>query len=443
MEKYRFIHAADIHLDSPLCGLQRYEGAPVDEIRNASRRALENMVNLAIDERVAFVVIAGDLYDGDWKDHHTGLFFVAQMHKLRSEGIPVVLIRGNHDAANKMTSQLSLPDNVTMLDHRRPQTVIFDDLGVAIHGQSFARQAVDEDLSQGYPFATPGLLNVGILHTCATGSEVHKAYAPCTIEGLCSKGYDYWALGHIHKPETLCADPYIIFPGNLQGRHIRETGAKGCVMVDVENGRIMRTMPRPLDVFRWQHCWVDASGAKDTADLLDSIRRKLQPLLVDAGDRSLAVRIELAGACPAHRELAARPEQWIAEVRGLGIELGQQVWIEKVKTATTLPVDLNDALAVDGPLGELARFIDELRGDPEQIARLLGDDLADLRKKLPVELLGPRAVGESATNESWSNGSAGNSPSLPGGTGPHELLDQVQQMLVENLSAAGRNGALA
>jgi DNA repair protein SbcD/Mre11 len=107
----RFIHAADIHLDSPLKGLEQYEGAPVDEIRGATRRALENLVDLAIDREVDFLLIAGDLYDGDWKDHNTGLFFVAQMHRLREADIPVVMISGNHDAANKMTRTLRLPDN--------------------------------------------------------------------------------------------------------------------------------------------------------------------------------------------------------------------------------------------------------------------------------------------------------------------------------------------
>ncbi|MDZ7615944.1 MAG: DNA repair exonuclease, partial [Patescibacteria group bacterium] len=99
----KFIHAADVHLDSPLQGLMRYEGAPADEIRAATRRALENLVALALEEDVAFVLIAGDVYDGDWKDHNTGLFFASQMARLREADIPVVMISGNHDAANKMT----------------------------------------------------------------------------------------------------------------------------------------------------------------------------------------------------------------------------------------------------------------------------------------------------------------------------------------------------
>ena len=129
----KFVHAADIHLDSPLRGLERYPDAPVEEARNATRQAFENLVELAIGEDVAFVLLAGDLYDGDWRDYNTGLFFVGQMNRLRRAGIQVHLVSGNHDAASQITKHLRLPDNVVHYDHRRPETYVRGDLGVAIH----------------------------------------------------------------------------------------------------------------------------------------------------------------------------------------------------------------------------------------------------------------------------------------------------------------------
>src|SRR5262249_34328985 len=150
--------------------------------------------------------------------------------RLGGAGIPVFLIAGNHDAANKMTKILRFQSHVTMLSPDKPQTYPLDDLDVAIHGQGFAREAVEEDLSENYPKADPRYFNIGLLHTCATVASDHARYAPCTIEGLRSKGYDYWALGHIHKRQILHRDPYIVFPGNVQGRHIREAGAKGCYL---------------------------------------------------------------------------------------------------------------------------------------------------------------------------------------------------------------------
>ena len=134
---FSFIHAADVHIDSPLWGLERYEGAPVDEIRGATRRSFENLVTLAIEEKVDFVIIAGDLYDGEWKDYNTALFFVREVAKLRDAGIRVFAVTGNHDAASQITRSLRMPDNVTLFSTRKPQTIRLDSLGVALHGQSF------------------------------------------------------------------------------------------------------------------------------------------------------------------------------------------------------------------------------------------------------------------------------------------------------------------
>ena len=416
---FKFVHAADIHLDSPLRGLQRYEGAPVEEIRQATRRAFENLVQLTIEQSAAFLLIAGDLYDGDWKDHRTGLYLVSQMVRLREAGIPVIVIAGNHDAANKMTRTLPLPSNVHLLDHKKPETFRLESLGVAIHGQSFATGVVLDDLSAAYPAAIGGMLNIGLLHTCATGREGHEPYAPCTVPGLVSKRYDYWALGHAHAREVLNRDPAIIFSGNVQGRHVREPGAKGCMLVEVDAQQRLLPQFQPLDVFRWHTCWVDATGAATKEELLERFRGRLGDLVRQSEDLSLAVRVETSGPCEAHQEIAARPQQWINDIRSSALDVGGgRVWLEKVHTGTSLPVNLAEAALSDGPVGELARLIEELRGDPEAVRRLLADDVNDLRKKLPAEMTeGPEAIDLAA----------------PGRTA--ELLDQVRQMLVGQMVA--------
>src|SRR5262245_49868226 len=166
---FKFIHAADIHLDSPLRGLEHYDGAPVAHIRGATRQALVNLVELALAEQVAFVLIAGDLYDGEWRDYNTGLFFAAQMSKLREVDIQVGIIAGNHDAASHMTRYLRLPDNVTMFAVHHPQTVYLKAWDVALHGQGFAKRAVTVDLSTAYPQPDPSLFNIGLLHTSLNG----------------------------------------------------------------------------------------------------------------------------------------------------------------------------------------------------------------------------------------------------------------------------------
>ncbi|MGC1275618.1 MAG: DNA repair exonuclease, partial [Planctomycetaceae bacterium] len=269
---FKFLHAADLHLDSPLRGLDRYEGAPVDAIRQATRRAVENLVELAIAERVAFVVIAGDVYDGDWPDYNTGLFFARQMAKLGEAGIAVYLISGNHDAESVITRSLMLPENVAMLRTDRPESRRHQATNCVLHGQGFATRAVTADLSANYPAAERGSFNIGILHTSAGGSSEHETYAPCTIEGLRRLEYDYWALGHIHLQQKLCDNGSLIaFSGNTQGRHIRETGPKGCLLVTVDGG-VPSAEFRPLDVFRWERCATSATGCDEPEDVLDLVR---------------------------------------------------------------------------------------------------------------------------------------------------------------------------
>ncbi len=166
---FKFIHAADIHLDSPLLGLDQYEGAPVETIRGATRRAFSNLVQLAIRERVDFVILAGDIYDGDWLDYNTGLFFVKEVRELERAGIQVVLIRGNHDAESRITRRLTLPDKVHELPPDGPATFRFESLRVAVHGQSYPHQAETRNLAAGYPPPISGYFNIGVLHTALNG----------------------------------------------------------------------------------------------------------------------------------------------------------------------------------------------------------------------------------------------------------------------------------
>lgn len=386
----RFIHAADIHLDSPLRGLERYEGAPVDEIRGATRRALENLVDLAIAEQVDFVLIAGDLYDGDWKDHQTGLFFVRMMSRLREADIPVIAIRGNHDAANRMTKSLVLPENVEMLSHSQAETACstrLEELGVAVHGRSFGQAAEYENMARDYPDPRPGFYNIGLLHTSLGGAEGHEPYAPCTIEDLRQKGYDYWALGHIHLREILCEDPWVVFSGNIQGRHIRETGEKGCYLVTVDDRHRTTLEFQPLDVFRWEICEVDATGMERSAELLRTCSERVAGLLEHHGGLPLGLRFEVGGRCPLHEELVRDPERWTHELRAAAIDAsGGDAWVEKIKLRTRAARDLSEWDADEGPVGELLRFLRELEEDDQPWVEFAAE-LEDLVGKLPSELV--------------------------------------------------------
>ena len=379
---FKFIHAADIHLDSPLLRLDAYEGAPTTEIRGATRRAFENLVRTAIEEGVAFVLIAGDLFDGDWKDYNTGLYLVSQMSRLREAGIAVFVTAGNHDAASTITRSLRLPENVHLFPSDREDTLRLNNLGVAVHGRSFGTPAVKTNLAQSYPPAVSGWFNIGMLHTCMTGREGHEPYAPCTLETLRPKGYDYWALGHVHRREVLIDDPPVVFAGNTQGRHARETGPKGCFLVTVgDTGRPALDF-KPLDVVRWEAAAIDASGAESGYDLVDRFLEVLASHIERAPDLLNVLRVTVVGETPAHDEILSDPERWINEIRAAAVDqAGERAWIEKVLFNIRPP---GEARKPEGAVAELLTLIDEWSDAPE-VLRSLSADLVDLDKRLPRE----------------------------------------------------------
>ena len=383
---FKFIHAADIHLDSPLHKLDVYEGAPVHLIRQATRTALKNLVSFAIDQQTSFVLISGDLYDGDWKDYNTGLYFISQMRRLRDAGISVFIIAGNHDAASKITKSLKLPQGVRILSSKTPETITLTDLQVAIHGQSFAFPAITRDLAADYPQPSGGFYNIGMLHTAISGKEGHAPYAPCTIEGLVSKGYDYWALGHVHKREVLKKNPMIVFPGNIQGRHIRETGAKGCLLVTVSDNGTTRSEFMALDVVRWFTLPVDVSEAENGYEIIAHFANSLKDLINQNPGIPLVVRTIFSGATIAHNDFISNLDHWKNEIRAAAADISSEtVWIEKIKINTRIP-ETDILLPADGPVRELSAVIAQLRENAEDLCRMAATELSALAGKLPPEL---------------------------------------------------------
>lgn len=390
-DRFRFIHAADIHIDSPLRGLEAYEGAPVERLRRATRDAFENLIRLAIDEEVAFVVIAGDLFDGKWPNMETGLWTARQFRQLAQHNIPVVLLRGNHDAESKVRQAVSWPSNVVEFSTRRPETFLAERIGlpdgfsVAFHGQGFARPDVKDDLACKYPDAIPGHFNIGVLHTSLTGHPAHDPYAPTSLDVLRGRGYDYWALGHIHLRETFSEEPYIAFSGNSQGRHINETGARGCLLVSVEDAAVDDVSFCPLDTARWHREQIAAEVDDGLSELYERVREVIARIhAADSSDadRLSVIRLEISGACEAHRELSlsGRQHEAVHEIRNIANEWEDDIWIEKIQFRTSPPVDVAQLRQSSDLIGELLRSIETLVGDPDELAAL-ASELAPLKEK--------------------------------------------------------------
>ncbi|MDD1520684.1 MULTISPECIES: metallophosphoesterase family protein [Bradyrhizobium] len=384
MLSFRFIHTGDIHLDSPLKGLAGQQGAAADRIRTATRTAFENLISRAIEDEVDFVVIAGGLYDGDWRDYQTGLFFVKQMGRLSQAKIPVFLLHGNHDAESQITRKLTLPANVSVFSARKPETFRLPHLNVALHGQSFRQRDITGNLVPAYPPPVASCFNIGVLHTSLGGMPGHANYAPCSIEDLINKGYDYWALAHVHQAAVLHEQPHVIFCGNLQGRHIRETGAKGASLVTVEDSQVVEIAPLHVDCVRWSFLQVPVEQCGGIADAVDRIRQAIEEAVErDAQGRLLACRIEVTGATGLHGELLASADHLLAEARAAALGLGDEVaWIERLIVATVSP---EASASRKDALGDLQRIIESAGSDTELQARI-ATELGDLIRKLPHDI---------------------------------------------------------
>ena len=386
----KFIHTADIHLDSPLRGLSSYPDAPAERLRTATRNAFHNLVTHAIDEQVDFVVIAGDVYDGDWKDFNTGLFFVRQMGRLRHAGIPAYLLYGNHDADSEMTRGLELPDNVHVFSSRKAETFRIDNKKVALHGRSFKVAATTENLLPGYPAPVAGWLNLGVLHTALEGHSEHAKYAPCSVAELQAKGYQYWALGHVHEHWVQRGDVTIAYPGNLQGRHIRELGARGALVVTAEDGEITAVDRLEVDVLRWHALDIDVSAAADLRSAVRMVGQAMEQVLESTpSDLPVAMRVVFRGRSSVHAELIADEGQLRQEVIAQAVALdADRIWVEKVRVATEAMGTASSSMDEEalGALAELESLALSAHDEPDFIRSLQADWQA-LLERLPHDVL--------------------------------------------------------
>jgi DNA repair exonuclease SbcCD nuclease subunit len=410
----RFLHLADLHLDSPLRGLAR-AGDAIRSGPGITREALAAAIGYALERHVDLVAIVGDVYDRDWQDFSTGVFFASQLRRLREEKIPVVVIHGNHDSQSQITRRLTLPDNVRVLSSKTPETLIFSELGLAVHGQSYAQRAVTENLVASYPAPIPGLVNVGLLHSGLGGGSGHDTYAPTALTDLQRCGYDYWALGHIHVRGPVGGLANVCYAGVIQGRSVRETGAHGGLLVTAEPGVEPVVEPVDFDVMRWALVDVDCSGAASWNDVLERSQPALEAAIGAAAGRPLAARVSLRGATALHDELLANGERVHSELEGVADAAASAgLWLERVTVDTSPPLgamhadsELDQVLsataglaettgALDEVLSELHRRVsaelgvrhdlsDELKPGPELRKRVLALGLARLRRELGLE----------------------------------------------------------
>ena len=378
----KFIHASDLHLDSPFCGLDNYEESPKEMIRSATRDAVKRMVDLAIKEKVTFIVLSGDLADGDWKDSQTMLWLTTQFRRLLECDIMVYTIRGNHDAQNNLSKYITQLENVKEFPDK-PTTFINTENKYAIHGQSYPSREVNENLVKEYPAAMDDIFNIGILHTNLTGSTEHDNYAPTSLDELKSKNYEYWALGHVHKRQIVHEYPHIVYPGNTQGRNIRETGEKGCYLVNVDDDHVSNIDFVPLQVVKWEKLDIKSEPEDDVYALIKKVNSGLSKLVSGNEEYLTVVRITIHGPNREHGRLEkpTEIEEFKNFIRDYANSSPNPIWIEKIKLELKAPIDIEALKNSDTLLGDLLRLTGEIGGDPEQLRDLISDDIKTFREK--------------------------------------------------------------
>jgi DNA repair protein SbcD/Mre11 len=382
---YRFVHAADIHLDSPLRSLALRDPGLSDLIGNATRRAFIRIIDLCLDEQVDALLLAGDLYDGHQTSMKTARFLAEQIRRLHEAGIRAFIIRGNHDALSRITKELTFPDSVTVFGGRaevmeidRPK----GDIPVAIHGLSFAQPHAPEALIGKYKPAVEGAINIGILHTSLAGAPGHDLYAPCSLADLAATGFNYWALGHIHKRSVVEGRCTIVMPGMPQGRDINEAGAKSVTLVTIADDRSIRVEERITSVAQFERVCVDVTNIDNWPVLVREAGRSVELARHGVTSEQLVVRLRLTGATPLAWRIRRDLDLLKTELDDGASVLGA-CWIEK------LEIDCHVPSMVPGspgnPLTELHRLIDEevVRSDAFQAE--VTAIAEELRAQLPQE----------------------------------------------------------
>jgi DNA repair exonuclease SbcCD nuclease subunit len=380
MRAFSFVHAAGFHLDSPFVGLGRLpEGQSqiVAELREATFQAFDAVIDLCLRERVDFLLVAGDVYDGTDRSLKAQLRFRAGLRRLSDEGIRAYVVHGNHDPLDGWADAIQMPSGVHEFGSELT-SVVFEKAGrsvARIHGISYPTRKISSSFGAGFQRDGDEPFQIGLFHCNAGGDTRHDPYAPRTVSELVESRLDYWAIGHIHESVVLRpAEPFIGYPGNTQGRHINESGPRGCFLVRVTaEGRLDGT-PQfvATDSVRWLTSEVEINGI-DTIDLLISrIEDRMQELAELADGRSVVTRITLLGRGVLHNALT-RPHssrELLDELHALGAQRSPFVWVEKLILRTRPDADLEARRGMPDFLGDLLRLIDGIRQSPGEIAGL-------------------------------------------------------------------------
>lgn len=385
MTKVRFIHTADLHLDTPFRGLASWNKELAGRLKDATFQAFRKIIDIAIYENVDFLIISGDIFDSEHKSLAAQLKFVSQVNRLAELGIAAYIICGNHDPVSSWLDTIKLPENVYRFDSSRLHHYTFsrEENPVAdLYGMSFGSKVIRENLALKYKtLENQSPVSIAILHGTVGSPGPHENFAPFRMEDVMNKGFDYWALGHIHKRKVVHeAHPAIVYPGNPQGRDFGETGAKGCYLVEIIPGNNPSIKFIPTHTIRFEEIQINLTGEHEIGKLPDKIEEAR--IRIDDYDEndSYILRITLTGRTPLHGQLYKHDEmQQIMDFFNEG-QLEQEVftWIDQINTMTYPDMDIEQIRKGTNFSADVLKVFDAYRQDKKMLLQLFQELDADM-----------------------------------------------------------------
>jgi exonuclease SbcD len=382
---YRFVHAADIHLDSPLRSLALRDPELAELIGNATRRAFIGIIDLCLAEQVDALLLAGDLYDGDQTSMKTARFLAEQLRRLHVAGIQTFVIRGNHDALSRITKELTLQDSVRLFGGRADAIAVDRPavgFAVSVHGISFARAHAPESLLPRFRPPTEGAVNIALMHTSLAGAPGHDPYAPCALGDLDAAGFDYWALGHIHKRSVAQGRSAVVMAGMPQGRDINESGAKSVTLVTIADDRSVHIEERVTSVAQFELASIDLTGIEDWRDMVASMTKTLQSVRERVQSEHLVARLRFTGTTKLAWRIRRDRDLLKAEAADRAFVIGKS-WIDKIEIDCRAPGVAADPVA--DPIVELRRLVESEVVRSEAYHAEIAEIANELRTQLPPE----------------------------------------------------------
>lgn len=385
--RYTFVHAADLHLDTPFHGIGQVSPRIGDALRDASLDAFDALIALTIRVEARFLLLAGDLYDGINRGIRAQQRFLRGLERLSARGIQTFIVHGNHDPLSGWSAIKHWPEGVHVFGSEAVESHPLRHDGetyATVHGISYGQAAVKENLSLRFRRGSEPGLQIGLLHANIGQNGDHAPYSPASLDDLKQAGMDYWALGHIHRRQVLSRAPWVVYPGNLQGRSPKssEMGPKGALVVTVDGDRIQEPRFEPLDRIRFVSLEVDLSALVDVSSLQRALMEAAENLQAEHDGRHLILRATLMGRSALYSELRhpGRLDELLDVLRQEGDRPGAFLWWEDLRNDAAPNLEREKLLLQGSFTSELLRLQNERLADPASAERFVGNRLEQLSR---------------------------------------------------------------